>query len=63
MFLFWSSFSGLLAVVVLALEGSDVLFDLSGCSLVMVISRLSGKDDMITKLAIACDGKSRGMSV
>lgn len=33
-------------------KGSDVLFDGSGCSLVMVISRLSGNDGMVAVLGI-----------
>ncbi len=61
MLLFWSDFSGLLPVVeavvvvlvVLVLEGcSDVWLDVSGCCLVMVISRLWGSDDMVAVLEI-----------
>ncbi len=55
MLLFWSDFSGLLPVVlvVLVLEGcSDVLLEVSGCCLVMVISRLWGSDDMVAVLEI-----------
>lgn len=47
MFLFGYRFSGLLPVVVADLEGSDVLLDKAGCSLVMVISRFFGNDDMV----------------
>ena len=51
MFLFWSGFSSLLLVVIVAaLEESDVLvFD---GSLVMVISRLFGRDAMIAVLRV-----------
>ena len=52
MFLFWSGFSSFLLVVVLDLEGSDVCFDTSGCSSVMVISSFFGNDDMIGVLGI-----------
>lgn len=52
MLLFRSGFSGFLPVVMVDLEGSDVLFDLSGCSLVMVISRLFGSDDIIAGLEL-----------
>ena len=45
--LFWFNFSDLLAVVAIDLEGLDVSFDLSGCSLVTVISRPFGNDDMV----------------
>lgn len=44
MFLFWSGFSSLL---VADLGGSGDLRDTSGCSLVMVIPRLLGNDDMM----------------
>ena len=53
MSLFWVGFLGLLPVVVevVVLEGcSDVLLDVSGCCLVMVISRLWGSDDMVAVL-------------
>ena len=46
MFLFWSGFSGSLPVAVGALEESDVLFGMSGCSLVVLISTFFGNDDM-----------------
>lgn len=52
MFLLWSGFSGLLLVLVVDSDGSDVLFDTSGRSVVMVISRFLGKDDMATVLGI-----------
>ena len=45
--LFWFDLSELLPLVAIDLEGSDVPFDLSGCCLVTMISRLFGKDDMI----------------
>ena len=53
-----SDLLALFADVVVDLEGSDVLFDLSccplvtmmSCSLVMVISRLFGKDVMLAVL-------------
>ena len=50
--LFWVDFSDLLPVVVIDLEGSEVPFDLSGCSLVTVISRLFGSDGMVLVLRI-----------
>lgn len=50
MFLLWSCFSGLLLVLVVDSDGSDVLFDTSGRSVVMVISRFLGNDDMATCL-------------
>ena len=46
MFLFGSRFSGLVPFVVAGLEGSDASLDTAGCSLVTVISRLLGNDDM-----------------
>lgn len=52
MFLLWSGFSGLLLVLVVDSDGSMVLFDTSGRSVVMVISRFLGKDDMATVLGI-----------
>ena len=52
MFLFWSGFSDLLSVVVVDLEGSDALFEVSGGSLVTVTSRLFGNDGMVTVLGI-----------
>ena len=48
--LFWFDFSGLLPVVAIDLEVSEVPFDLSGCSLVTVISRPFGSDDMVPVL-------------
>ncbi|KAL9124309.1 MAG: hypothetical protein Q9175_008233 [Cornicularia normoerica] len=38
---------GIFAGFILDLEGSDVLLDKAGCSLVMVISRFFGNDDMV----------------
>ena len=48
MFLFGSKFSCLVPFVLADLEGSDALSDLVGCSLVTVISRLFGNDDMVS---------------
>ena len=48
MFLFGSKFSGLVPFVFVDLEGSDALSDTFGCSLVTVISRLFGKDDIVS---------------
>ena len=48
MFLFGSKFSDLVPVVFVDLEGSDALSDLDGCSLVTVISRLFGKDAIVS---------------
>ena len=50
MSLLWFDFS--LLVVATDLEGWDVSFDLSGCSLVMVISRFSDNDGMVPILWI-----------
>ena len=50
--LFWFDFSDLLPVVAIDFKGSDVSFDLSGCSLVTVISRPFGNDDMVPVLWI-----------
>lgn len=47
MFLFGFKFSGLVPFVFVDLEGSDVLSDVVGCSLVTVISRLFGNDAII----------------
>lgn len=48
----WSGFSGWSPFMVRALEGSDVLFDKSGCSLVMMISSFFGKVDMVAVLGV-----------
>ena len=48
MFLFGSKFSGLVPFVLADLEGSDALSDMVGRSLVTVISRLFGNDDMVS---------------
>lgn len=47
MFLFLVGFSGLLLVRDVEMEGSDVVFDTSGCSLVTVISSFCGNEDMV----------------
>ena len=48
MFFFGSKFSGLEPFLLADLEGSDALSDMIDCSLVTVISRLFGNDDMIS---------------
>ena len=48
MFLLGSKFSGLVPFVLVDLEGPDALSDVVGCSLVTVISRLFGNDDMVS---------------
>lgn len=50
--LFWFDFSDLLPIVAIDFKGSDVSFDLSGCSLVTVISKSFGSDDMVPVLRI-----------
>ena len=50
--LFWFDFSDLLPIVAIGFKGSDVCFDLSGCSLVTVISKYFGSDDMVSVLRI-----------
>ena len=50
--LFWLDFSDVLPIVGMDFKGSDVLFDLSGCSLVTVISKPFGSDDMVPVLRI-----------
>ena len=52
MFLFWYGFSGLLPVVVVELDGLEFSSDTSGCSLVILISRLSGNGDMVAVFGI-----------
>lgn len=51
MSLFGSKFSGLVPFVLVDLEGPDALSDMVGCSLVTVISRLFGNDDMVSVVA------------
>lgn len=50
MSLLWPSFSGLLPVEVVDLGDSGVFLEMSGCSLVTVISRAFGNDDMVSVL-------------
>ena len=50
--LFWFDFSDLLPVVAIDFKDADASFDLSGCSLVTVISRPFGNDDMVPVLRI-----------
>ena len=52
MSLFWFEFSDLLPTVAVDLEDSDVPSGLSGFSLVTVISKPFGSDDMIPVLQI-----------